>query len=101
MSAWVPMFQTLVWAGIIVSVLVFLRGPLKAIVKAISERIANGSAVEASIAGAFSIKIHQLRAMPHVWILPMLSMARYPLRLHGPRKGANRGRAAESYILCM
>jgi hypothetical protein len=66
MSAWVPMFQTLVWAGIIVSVLVFLRGPLKAIVKAISERIANGSAVEASIAGAFSIKIHQLRAMPHV-----------------------------------
>ena len=60
------MFQTLVWAGIIVSVLVFLRRPLKAIVKAISERIANGSAVEASIAGAFSIKIHQLRAMPHV-----------------------------------
>ena len=44
----------------------FLRGPLKAIVKTISEQVASGSAVEASIAGAFSIKIHELQAMPHV-----------------------------------
>jgi hypothetical protein len=53
-------------AGVIVSVLVFLRGPPKATVKAISERVASGSAVEASIAGGFNLKIGELRALPHV-----------------------------------
>jgi hypothetical protein len=66
MSAWVPLFQTLVWAALIVSVLVFLRGPLKAIVKAISERVAGGGGFEASVAGAFGIKIYELQELKHV-----------------------------------
>jgi hypothetical protein len=66
MSAWVPLFQTLVWAGLIVAVLVFLREPLKVIAKAISDRVAGGSGFEASVAGAFGIKIYELQELKHV-----------------------------------
>jgi hypothetical protein len=66
MTAWVPLSQTLAWAGLVVFVLVFLRVPLRAAGDAVTRRIERGGGVEVSVGPWFKAKLGQLDSLPHV-----------------------------------
>lgn len=59
------MLQTLVWAGLIVFVVLFLRVPIRATGKAIGERIVGGGAVDLSV-GSFRLKLEELKELKRV-----------------------------------
>ncbi|WP_131769273.1 hypothetical protein [Candidatus Protofrankia californiensis] len=60
-----PLFQTLVWAGLIVFLLLFLRAPIMEAGKAVSGRIVRGGAVEFSVGSWFQAKLDQLQDLEH------------------------------------
>jgi hypothetical protein len=65
MSAWIPLFQTVVWVALIVFMLVFLRSPLRSVGQELANRINRGSGVEVSVGGWFKARVDQLQSLPH------------------------------------